>query len=142
VCLLLVHCPSAGGGTIGNDFVAPLKAVHIDRSGALRLTYWSGNDALLGSERVGTDVALRSGDAAADAAYTAAASTKNLSGTQGFVAKGTVALSSGSSSLLIVACGESAASAGSQIIVDGPLLLLLLLLLVVVVLRWWWCWWW
>jgi hypothetical protein len=35
-----------GGGTIGGDYVAPLKTAHVDANGTLRLALWSGNAAL------------------------------------------------------------------------------------------------
>ena len=38
--LLVAEVIAPGGGTIGGDYIGPLKAVHIDDDAELRLIYW------------------------------------------------------------------------------------------------------
>ena len=78
-----------GGGTIGGDYIAPLKAVHIDHAAELRLIYWKGNDALKGALRAPGTL------------------TEGLNGTLGFVVEGTVQLPVGGE-LSLCPCNSSA----------------------------------
>lgn len=78
-----------GGGTIGGDYIAPLKAVHIDHAAELRLIYWKGNDALKGTLRE------------------AGTSTEALNGTLGFVVEGSMQLPLGGE-LTLCPCNDSA----------------------------------
>ena len=87
-----------GGGTLGGDFIAPLKAVHIDTDGSLRLVYWHGNDALKGS-------ALEASGPLGSA----------------FVAHGAVRLPFGGN-LSFVSCGEPQPAAA--VVIDGQSLVM------------------
>ena len=84
-----------GGGTIGGDYIAPLKAVHIDRAAELRLTYWKGNDALKGTLRK------------------AGTATEALNGSLGFVVEGNIQLPLGGE-ISLCPCNSSPA-AGNEL---------------------------
>eukprot|EP01047_Picozoa_sp_COSAG01_P026897 COSAG01_NODE_1751_length_9323_cov_5.197507_2_plen_219_part_00 len=75
-----------GGGTIGGDFVAPLKATHIGADGALRLVFFPGNHALKG-ERLPPPPPPIDGRQVVN----------NLSSVPGFVSTGRVSLQAGGS---------------------------------------------
>jgi hypothetical protein len=83
----------AHAGTLGGDFIAPLKAAHIDAGGSLRLVYWRGNDA------------LRRAPLAVDGPLGAA-----------FVAQGAVGLPAGGN-LSFYGCGSAAPAAA--VAIDG-----------------------
>eukprot|EP01052_Picozoa_sp_SAG31_P033663 SAG31_NODE_3833_length_3838_cov_2.158866_3_plen_261_part_00 len=89
-----------GGGTIGGDWIAPLKAVHIDHAAELRLIYWKGNNALKGTLRVaragsrgnGDDRARRKRGTDVGPSAKGPAVVEALNATLGFVVEGTLLL--------------------------------------------------
>jgi hypothetical protein len=110
-----------GGGTIGGDWIAPLKAVHIDHAAELRLIYWKGNDALKGALRVPgagpkrMDEGSRRATTAVKAESEGPQPTKapavlaeGLNGTLGFVVEGSVHLPLGGE-LSLCPCNLTAA---------------------------------
>ena len=111
-----------GGGTIGGDWIAPLKAVHIDHAAELRLIYWKGNNALKGALRVpGAGPKTMDGGPTRSATTTVAAEpeapkpaqaplvvAEGLNGTLGFVVEGSVHLPLGGE-LSVCSCNLTAA---------------------------------
>ena len=125
-----------GGGTIGGDWIAPLKSVHIDHAGELRLIYWTGNEKLKSTSRqlsVVTNVMATSNRATNRGRLGAVATTvEALNGTLGFVVQGNIHLPQGGQ-LSLCPCNVVAAKShgngndgdsncvagGSSVIVNG-----------------------
>lgn len=105
-----------GGGTIGGDYIAPLKTTHIDKDGSLRLILWSGNDALKGDKLHVPPATHTAADLDLTESESGLQTVGNLSSVSGFVSSGSILLPTGGS-LALCDCNDSAQN--STVAVDG-----------------------